>query len=783
VIARIVPLGATLVLLLGGRVCTDIPNDDDSAGGESAASSEHASESDAAQALPFVEVSVESLGPLSSDDPRAEAARLIKNAMAAKRRGDHSSVLESANAAVEIGTFAPGMALELSAEALVRLGRTEEAAKAFAKIEVTSFFWPNTVLQHARLLFKEGDIPAVLSLLGEFELASEISERFTPHQRARAQLLRSKALRARGGSDDPAAAWQACRQAWLTSSAGTQTAKEARYCINKVSRKQPPGPRPSMADLGERARQLRLAGGKQRVINLLEPFKKKLLADLSKGGEGGCRGIYEWGRAHYKLREYDLAVPLLRKVGPACSEVDVQVKAPYLQAKSESQLGRSSAAIKTYVALAERNPQHSYADDALYLAGRMARSKGQKERALEVFTTMVNTHTEGDMRGRGFWELAWIALLDERYEDALPWLEELAAIDPLGSQRDYVLMGHYWRARANLEGDSAARSGALDALAKLAKDEPMHYYGVLSFWKLASLDPAAAATVAQEQVERNKALKASGAEPASFHPERAFMEHPEVAEAILLLRGGFPRYTRRILKAVLGRTTDEPWKPQTLLFAAHLVELTGDLHRSHYLLRERFRKEHPASLPESGPQFAHAYPLAYHDEIRAAASKFPWDPMLFQGLVREESAFKSSIQSWAGAMGLSQLMWRTAQWTAKSMGIHNLRKSDLDKPVTNLAIGTTCFQGLYKSWNGHIALAIPSYNAGPGSVKRWLRARGNLDLDMWVEAIPFTETRNYIKRVTSSFQTYHVMYGEGDPYVPLRIGPVSAEINGKDPSL
>jgi soluble lytic murein transglycosylase len=220
-----------------------------------------------------------------------------------------------------------------------------------------------------------------------------------------------------------------------------------------------------------------------------------------------------------------------------------------------------------------------------------------------------------------------------------------------------------------------------------------------------------------------------------------------------------------------------------LLFASHLLELAGDPYASHNLLRKAFRTEHPAPLPEHRPALSHAYPLAFHSEIAVATRDFPWDPMLFQGLVREESAFMSAVVSWAGAMGLSQLMWPTAKETARKMGIKGLKRGDLDQPALNLAIGSTYFQGLHKRWKGHLPLAIASYNAGPGAVNRWLKSHGELELDLWVESIPFDQTRHYVKRVLSSFQVYHFMYDDGAPYVPLRIGPVRAAIDRPDPVL
>jgi soluble lytic murein transglycosylase len=137
----------------------------------------------------------------------------------------------------------------------------------------------------------------------------------------------------------------------------------------------------------------------------------------------------------------------------------------------------------------------------------------------------------------------------------------------------------------------------------------------------------------------------------------------------------------------------------------------------------------------------------------------------------------------SGAIGLSQLMWPTAKMTARKIGIRGLRKSHLRSPERNLEIGTAYFQELHERWHGHLPLAIASYNAGPGAVNRWIRARGDQTLDEWIEAIPYDQTRDYVKRVLGSFQIYNMLYDGTRAYVPLRVGPVRAALDVADPSF
>jgi soluble lytic murein transglycosylase len=767
-----------MVILLGGRVCTESA---ENATAGSVQVEAAASAAEAPAAPEFVEVAAESLLAFAAEDPRAQAAADLREAVAALERSDFDAALQRADAAVNSGVFAPDLVQYQRAVALIGLDRPAKAVLALGTIERSSHLWPEAVLEAARLMLAVDDGAGATSLLGAEGLDDDGKGRFNPAQREAAELLRSRALQARGQDGDNALSYRACKRVWLASGRDSEASNEAQACMEGLESEAPVDARLSLAEKVQRAQVLGAAHANKEVIRLLDPELQALRRDLREGGQTGCRGVYELGRAHHKQRSYEQSIPVLETIRASCPDPELRVKSLYLKAQGEGRAGRGQDSIATFVELSRRHPEHSYADDGLYHAGKQAQKDGDSVRARELFTNMAETFPDGDMVGKGLWGMAWAHLKDSDPQQALPWLEQLATGDPRGPQRDYVLMARYWQARALLEGNGGERTRAIEALSAQAVEEPLHYYGLLSLWKLRSLDPAAAAN--SELQANARALRAATSEPSTFHPERRFAESADVASAIGFLQGGFPARAGELLLVAIGDDPADDWKPATLLFASHLLELAGDPYASHNLLRKAFRTNHPHPLPEHRPVLTHAYPLAFHSEISTATRDFPWDPMLFQGLVREESAFMSAVVSWAGAMGLSQLMWPTAKETAKKMGIKGLKRTDLDQPALNLAIGSTYFQGLHKRWKGHLPLAIASYNAGPGAVNRWIKSNGDLELDMWVESIPFDQTRHYVKRVLSSFQTYHLMYDDGTAYVPLRIGPVRTAINEQDPVL
>ncbi|UTW13302.1 transglycosylase SLT domain-containing protein [Marinobacterium rhizophilum] len=125
-------------------------------------------------------------------------------------------------------------------------------------------------------------------------------------------------------------------------------------------------------------------------------------------------------------------------------------------------------------------------------------------------------------------------------------------------------------------------------------------------------------------------------------------------------------------------------------------------------------------------------------------------------IARQESAFQAAVQSGAGARGLMQLMPATATQTAKRYSVPYRNSVDLNDPQTNIALGTAYLAQMLERFNGNRVFATAAYNAGPHRVSRWLEERGDLPLDIWIETIPFDETRNYVQNVLAFGVIYDV---------------------------
>lgn len=156
------------------------------------------------------------------------------------------------------------------------------------------------------------------------------------------------------------------------------------------------------------------------------------------------------------------------------------------------------------------------------------------------------------------------------------------------------------------------------------------------------------------------------------------------------------------------------------------------------------------------------YPQAQWAAITQAASRAGLDPYLIAGLIREESRFDPDAVSSAGAYGLMQLMPGTALSTARSLGMAAPDQRGLVDPATNIALGAGVLKAELMRF-GRVDLALAAYNAGPNAVRQWQAARPGADPDTFTEAIPYGETRGYVKTVQQSAAMYRWLYQNGHP--------------------
>ncbi|MSQ02399.1 MAG: lytic transglycosylase domain-containing protein [Myxococcales bacterium] len=697
--------------------------------------------------------------------PIPEAVTL---ALGKRAHGDAASAL----LAIKRSSLPTDVASDLAfvtAWELVRAGRSDEAAPLLESLKAS----PTPPPEYVALLTGE-----VLSGLGKpadalVYLARVATTADTPLA-VRAQLALADAYRDAGRDADARAAYEALAArpdptpgsekalSWLLQRVGTQS-KEGRPYAERIYRHYPGSGedlsiagwfKPSAADRAFRADRLQERGDSAGAV--------ALLGDLDSFADDACVARYAYGRAQNKLNNVTSAASVLDAMATACREKDPDraAKGLYLAGKSYERKKESGNAAKVYGRLPEWFPTHSMADDGYTLGGIALQESGDLPGARLLWARGMEAYPEGDLAGENGWRLAWGAWLAGDSVEAIRWADEVNARIPLGASTTDVLACGYWAARwrawpkdNQLTSDVAARALATDRFEALAKRAPWHYYGALATAQLTRLDPARAAALTRPTLD---------ADTAPWQVPDRFIRGRAGQAMLALARVGLVREAL----AELATVPDAELDGSMAALRMSLETRAGDFLVGHDRLRSWLKTHPPDTLgPNAGKVLRVAYPDKWWPEVNKAAGSFGWDPRLFHALVREESNFNPAIKSHAGACGLSQLMPATAKMVAKKMG-RSYSSTQIWETDTNLAIGGYYLDSLLDDYGADPILALASYNAGPGNTNRWLAALpADAPVDTFAETITFRETRHYVKRVTSTWIMYRMLYGEG-PVAP-----------------
>ncbi len=402
----------------------------------------------------------------------------------------------------------------------------------------------------------------------------------------------------------------------------------------------------------------------------------------------------------------------------------------FWHARSLARNGRVEDAIAGFrTVAAEAEP--ALAARALFLAGTLLDDDDQRpELAQEAFTQVAANAPAAAQRGEARWRLAWAAYRAGRMEEAAGHLRLLAADtpDPLDALR-----ARYWLARAR---EASAPEEAKQALARIARELPFTYYG----WRAAEHlgeRTAVATTAGSPPPARLPAVRRQRAEILIG----AGLDDAAALELIALR----PRARSRADRIALG-----------LLFRS-----AGRFHEA-----QRLMLDHDLLRMAKGPgdedalaAWQLAWPRAFAEALEPAAQRHGVDTELVYAVMREESGYRPAVLSVVGAHGLTQIMPETGRRLAHELGREGFETRQLLEPPVNLELGAYYLSQLLARTGGRLSAAVASYNAGPGAVERWLARRGGLPDDVWVESIPYTQTRRYVKRVLRSVHVYRTLPG------------------------
>ncbi|HXJ81645.1 MAG TPA: transglycosylase SLT domain-containing protein [Candidatus Methylomirabilis sp.] len=673
------------------------------------------------------------LAAMAGDSPSAPARALSPEArdrfvmaLAALKGGEASTAANEFGDASWASTPLSEYALLFRAESLLQsgnMGAARALAQRAADAPLETRLVPSALLRAATVLSGAGDEAGAATLLRRF-LAQ-----YPDHpSAARARLALGQALLADGRTEEAVRAFE---ELWILSPASPQ-AESAGQQLRVLADRGLLTSSLTRRERVERAERLLTAGQADRAQGEAET----LLADgLPAELQGqALRIVFEASR---RAGRYEAAQAAIAR---ALSTVAPEARASWLLDLARLQKPRSrDQALASLDKLVREYPKSPEVTEALLLKGRLLEEASRTKEAEATYRKLVVAHPDGTEEAAGLWRLGWLSWFRGAYAEAQgSW----ARIPGSRGGQPYREASAYWLARADeMRGDAEPASRRL---AKLQREAPRSYYGILAGQR------------------SGRQLLGSSVPPVSLpaDPVEALRTDAHFTRVEALRAVGLGTFAEEEMAEMTRRAFGDP----KLLYALSVAYVQD----TRYHLALRILRRHFSSLARTGDTTAPRafwemfYPMGWRSEMVESAGRAAIDPLLVAAVVREESSYYSQARSRVGARGLMQLMPETARPMAQARH-WSLRDGDLlDEPAANLELGSAYLAGLLREF-GDARLAVAAYNAGPTRVREWWGGRHGEDLEVWVEQIPFDETRGFVKRVMLSWAEYRRLYG---PVVP-----------------
>jgi len=331
-----------------------------------------------------------------------------------------------------------------------------------------------------------------------------------------------------------------------------------------------------------------------------------------------------------------------------------------------------------------------------------------------------------------------------------------------------------WKARAAMRAqDWASLQAAIEAMSEVEQRRPEWRY-----WKARALKAGGKPLAANDiylQMSRETNFYAQlaseelgpviGPVPTTYKPTEselnAVADMPAIQRALALFRLNMRSEGIREWHWANRKLDDKQ-----LLAAAELARRNDLLDRA-ISSADRTQQLHDFSL---------RYPSPHRETLQTYTKPLNLDDAWVYGLVRQESRFVTGAKSSVGASGMMQLMPATAKWVAKRIGMKGFNSGVVNQLETNFALGTYYLKHVQDILSGNAVLATAAYNAGPGRARKWQDANP-MEAAAYIESIPFTETRDYVKKVMSNSAYYAARFGDSLTSLKKRIGIVPGKRN------
>jgi peptidoglycan lytic transglycosylase len=526
------------------------------------------------------------------------------------------------------------------------------------------------------------------------------------------------------------------RQIW-SQFAGSPQAQEAALRLQGLKSKGLPLNEPSPQDWWIRGKALMSAAQYEAAVAALQEMLK-----FNQSVPDRPQTLLQLGIARVRLKQYDaarvvLAELAMKHAGMAAQEAAVWLARVYLRQGQDEPFLELARQATGYLSGELRAK-------FLMLLAMQHVDRGRIEAAIGAYREAGKENGSPSTAAEASWQVGWLRYHESKYRDAVRSFEDSRRYLPTGS---YGARARYWEARSLEKLGDADR--ARQALESLCKEAPYSYYCQSGRARDGSSPighdavPLPGAQFSLEISEpKDQSIK------ADVHYQRA-ME--------LRLLGWSPEAAEELFSLLPKLGNDRTG----ILWLARLLSAAGEYSRPLSVIQASFAEVLDRGGPAIPREFWElAYPAGYYDLIRGVLPA-DVDPYVVTAVIREESAYNPVAVSGAGAVGLMQLMPQTAQMILAES--ESTSRDRLFDPCLNIRLGSRYLAHLKKKFPNNLIYVIAAYNAGPEIVSKWVRQYSDKEEDEFIDLIPYTETRNYVKKVLRSYWEYKRIYGQTPP--------------------
>ncbi len=429
---------------------------------------------------------------------------------------------------------------------------------------------------------------------------------------------------------------------------------------------------------------------------------------------------------------------------PAAAEEDW-----FFASRALGRLDRDAEAIAGHLAMLARYPHGRHAARALFYAAWLQANRGRCDLARPLFARLMAEYPASRWVPESRWFQALCQISKKHWKDALAALAtERRRPEPERGGRAL-----YWTGVARWELDR--KTGARAAWKATIKRFPLGWYSLLARARLADRSPSAR------------------------HPPKPHRFKP-LADKLLVRASELARAGLGTLASLLLRQNESQFLERhpgdrglAALLAAYRA--AGDFNRPWLLVAGK-RPGYLRRLPSGKTRlfWDHAYPACERETLDKHSRRGISFTLFLQAVMRTESGFDAFALSTANARGLLQLIPPTALEATRAVNL-DFDEDRLFEPDYNIRLAAWSIGRLYERLAKQWPLVAGAYNGGEKAMMKWYRQNGHLALDLFVEQVPWTETRRYIKRVTQAFAKYLYLEGLRIPRLSLRLDPACVE--------